>query len=102
MLEAGLFDHWQNDFMYSSGLYDHQIDDDDDDDDDNTNFSDFATNELNTDYSTFSLIHLQVLFHILLIGQIFSIFIFLVEVPCYRARITAVTSTTLYSPQRDH
>jgi hypothetical protein len=58
MFEAGLFEKWENDFMSSSRLDYHPIDDDD------TNFSDFATNELNNDYSTFSLIHLQVVFHI--------------------------------------
>jgi hypothetical protein len=96
MFEGGLFDNCWNDFMSSSRLDDHPIDDDDD-----TNFSDFATNELNTDSSTFSLIHLQVVFHILLIGQVFSIFIFLVEVLYYRACISAATSTTIYRAQRD-
>jgi hypothetical protein len=96
VFEAGLFEKWQNDFMSSSRLDGHPIDDND------TNFSDFATNELNTDYSTFSLIHLQIVFHILLIGQIFSIFIFLVEILYYRACITAATSTTVYRAQCDH
>jgi hypothetical protein len=95
MFEAGLFEKWQNDFMSSSKFDDHPIDDND------TNFSDFATNELNTDYSTFSLTHLQVVFHILLRGQIISTFIFLVEVLYYRACFTAATRTALYSPQRD-
>jgi hypothetical protein len=96
MFETGLIEKWLNDFMSSSRLNDHPFDDDD------TNFSDFATNELNTDYSSFSLIHLKFVFHIFLIGQIFSIFIFLVEILYYRACITAATSTTIYSPQRDH
>jgi hypothetical protein len=74
MFEAGLFEKWQNDFISSSRLEYHPIDDDD------TNFSDFATNELNTDYSSFSLIHLQVVFHIFLIGK-FSAFFFLSRGP---------------------
>jgi hypothetical protein len=102
MFEGGLFDNCWNDFMSNSRLDDHPIDDDDDDDHDDTNFSHFATNESNTDYSSFSLIHLQVVFHILLIGQIFSVFVFLLEVLYYRASITAATSTTLYRAQRDH
>ena len=53
-------------FLSSSRLDDHPIDDDD------TSFSDFATKELNTDYSKFSLLHLKVVFLILLIGQSFS------------------------------
>ena len=81
MSEAGLFQKWWKDFMSSSRLDDHPIDDDD------TNFSDFATNELNTDHSTFSLIHLQVIFGTLLMGQIFSIFVFLVEVLYYRITV---------------
>jgi hypothetical protein len=95
IFEAGLFDKWQNDFLSSSRRDDHPVDDDD------TNFSDFTTNELNADYSTFSLIHLQVVFETLLIGQIISIFVFLVEVLYYRSCITAATSTTMYSPQLD-
>jgi hypothetical protein len=95
MFQAGLFEKWQNDFMSSSRFDDHPIDDDD------TNFSDFATNELNTDYSPFSLIHLQFVFHIVLIGQIISTFVFVAEVLCYRACITATTSTALYSQQHD-
>jgi hypothetical protein len=96
MFEAGLFEKWVNDFMSSSRLDDHPIDDVD------TKFSDFTTNELHTDYSPFSLIHLQFVFHILLIGQIISTFVLLVEVLYYRPHITAATSTTLYSRQRDH
>ena len=92
IFEAGLYTKWKNDFMYSSRLDDHPIDDD------QTNFSDFSSNEVNTDYSTFSLLQLQVVFHSLLIGQICSIFLFLVEVLYYRSCITAVTSTTMYSP----
>jgi hypothetical protein len=92
IFEAGLYGKWHNDFMSNSRLYDHPIDDDD------TNFSDFSTNEVNTDYSTFSLIHLQVVFHTLLIGLICSIFVFLVEVLYYRSCITAATSNTMYSP----
>jgi hypothetical protein len=99
MFEAGLFDKWWNDFMFSSRLDNHPIDDDDDDDD--KNFSDIATNELNTDYATFSLIHLQVVFYVLLIGQIFSTFVFLAEVLYYRACSSAATSTTLYRAQHD-
>jgi hypothetical protein len=95
MFEAGLIKKWQNDFMSSPRLDDHPIDDDD------TNFSDFATNELNTYYSTFSLIHLQVVFYVLLIGQIISTFVFLVELLYYRACIVAANSTTLYRAQRD-
>jgi hypothetical protein len=96
IFEAGLFEKWWNDFMSSPRLDDHPIDDDD------TNFSDFATNELKTDYSTFSLIHLKVVFLILLIGQTISTSVFLVEVLYYRALIPAATSTTMYSPQHDH
>ena len=95
MFEAGLFKKWQNDFLYSPRLDDHPIDDDD------TNFSDFTTNELNTDYSSFSLIQLRFVFEALLIGQIISIFVFLVEVLYYRACITAATSSTMYGAQRD-
>jgi len=90
VFEAGLIEIWWKDFMSSPRLDDHPFDDDD------TNFSDFETKELNTDYSTISLIHLQVVFYILLIGQIFSTFVFLVEVLYYRACITAANSTTLY------
>ena len=43
MFEAGLIEKWVNDFMCSSKLDDHPIDDDD------TKFSDFTTNEINTD-----------------------------------------------------
>jgi hypothetical protein len=95
IFEAGLYEKWQNDFLSSSRLNDHPIDDD------YTNFSDFATEELNTDYSPFSLIHLQVVFYTFLIGQITSTFVFLVEVLYYRACITAATSTTLYRAQRN-
>jgi len=91
MFEAGLFEKWQNDFMSNSRLDDHPIDDDD------TKFSDFTTNELNTDYSPFSLFQLQVVFHILLIGHFFNSVVWLLEVLCYRSCITAATSTTLYS-----
>jgi len=69
VFEAGLIEKWQNDFMSSSRLDYLPIVDDDD-----TNFSDFATNELNSDYSTFSLMHLEVVFYLLLIGQIISTF----------------------------
>jgi hypothetical protein len=96
MFEAGLIKKWQNDFMCSSRLDDHPIDDDD------TKFSDFTTNEINTDYSPFSIIQLQVIFYMHLIGQIFNILVFLVEVLYYRACIPAATSTTLYRAQRDH
>jgi hypothetical protein len=96
MFEAGLFEKWQNDFMSSSRLDDLPIDDDD------TKFSDITTKELNTDYSPFSLIQLQVVFHIILIGQIISTFVLLVEVLYYRACIPAATSSTLYRAQRDH
>jgi len=96
MFESGLIEKWLNDFMFSPRLDDHPIDDDD------TNFSDFATNELNTDYSTFSLMHLQAVFYVLLIGQIISTFVFLVEVLYYRVCITVGNSATLYSAQRDH
>ena len=95
IFEAGLFQTWWNNFLSSSRLHDHPIDDDD------TNFSDFATNELNTDYSTFSLIHLQVVFEMLLIGHIFSTFVFLVEVLYYRTCIIAVTSTKMFRAQSD-
>jgi hypothetical protein len=97
VFDAGLIEKLQNNSMPSPRLYDHPIDDDD-----NTNFSDFATNELNTYYSTFSQIHLQVVYYIVLIGQIFSTFVFLIEVLCYRTCITAATSTTLYRAQRNH
>jgi len=98
MFEAGLFVKWQNDFMSSSRSDDHLIDDVDDD----TNFSAFTTNELNTDFSPFSLFQLQVIFHILLIGHLISTLVWLVEVLCYRACIPAGTSTALYGAQRDH
>ena len=88
MFEAGLFEKWQNDFMSSPRFYDHSVDDD-------TNFSEFATNELNSYYATFSLIHLHVVFHILLTGQIISTLVFLLEVLYYRACITAATRTTM-------
>jgi len=78
MFEAGLIDKWWSDFVSSSSLNDHPFDDDD------INFSDFATNELDTEYTTFSLIHLQVVFYILIIGQIISTLFFLVEVVYYR------------------
>jgi hypothetical protein len=94
--EAGLIEKWLNDFMSSPRLDDHPIDDDD------TNFSDFATNELNTDYSSFSPVHLQVVFYVLLIGHIISTFVFLVEVLYYRTCIAAANSVTLYSAQRDY
>jgi len=94
MFEAGLFEKWQNDFMSSPRTEDHPFDEDD------TNFSDYATNKLNTYYTTFSLIHLQVVFYILLIGQIISTFVFLMEVFYYTACITAATSTALYRAQR--
>jgi hypothetical protein len=94
ILEAGLYGKWQNYFLSSTRLDDHPIDDDD------INFSDFATNELNTYYSTFSLRHLNVVFYILLIGQILSTFVYLVEVLYYRIRIAAATSTALYRAQR--
>jgi hypothetical protein len=96
MFEAGLFEKWKNDFMSSSKLDDHPIDDVD------TKFSDFTTNYLNTDYSVFSLNHLEVVFHILLIGHIISTFVFLVEFLYYRICFTAATSTTLYRAQRYH
>ena len=97
IFEAGLFGKWQKDFMSSPRLDDHPIDDDDDDDD--TNFSGFTTNELNTYYSTFSFIHLQVVFLVFLIGQFISTFIFLLEVLYSRVCITAANNTTLYKAQ---
>jgi hypothetical protein len=96
MFEAGLFEKWWNDFMFSPRLDDHPIDDDD------TNFSDFATNELKTDYSAFSLSQLQIVFEILLLGQTVNTLVFLIEVLYYRACITAATSTTMYIPQYVH
>ena len=96
IFDSGFYRKCQNDFLYVSRLDDHPIDDDDDD----FNFSNFTTIELNTDYSPFSLFHLRVVFQTLLIGQIISTFVLLVEVPYYRAHITAATSTELYSPQR--
>ena len=59
------------------------------------NFSDFATNELNTDYSPFSRIHLRVVFEALLIGQVFNTLVFLVELLYYRACTNASTSTKM-------
>jgi hypothetical protein len=96
MFEAGLFEKWQDDFISRPRLDDHPIDDDD------TKFSDFTTNEINTVYTPFSVIQLQVMFYILPIGQIISSFVLLVEVLYYRACIPAATSTTLYRAQRDH
>jgi len=95
IFEAGLYRKWQEDLLYSSRLDDHPIDDED------TNFSDFATNDLNTDYSPFSLIQLHGVFESLLIGQIINTLVFLVEVLYYRACITAATSTTMVMVQRD-
>ena len=89
IFESGLFEKWQNEFLFVSKLDDHPIDDDD------TKFSDFTTNELNTDYSPFSLLHLRVVFQTLVIGQIINTFVLLVELLCYRARITVATSTTV-------
>jgi hypothetical protein len=89
MFEAGLIKKWMNNFMSSPKLDDHPIDDDD------TNFTDFATNELNTDYLTFSLFHLQVVFYVLLIGHIISTFVFLVEILYYRACNAAANNDTL-------
>jgi hypothetical protein len=101
MFEAGLFVKWQDDFTSSSRLDNHPIGDND------TKFSDFTTNELrineiNTDYSPFSLIQLQVVFHILLIGHIIATFVLLLEVLYYRVCIPVATSTVLYRAQRDH
>jgi hypothetical protein len=96
IFEAGLNTKWQNDFMSSPRLDHHPVDEDD------PNFSDFATNELNTDYSTISLMHLQVVFYVLRIGQIISTFVFLVEVLYYRACTAAANSTALYRAKRDH
>jgi hypothetical protein len=95
VFEAGLYGKFWNDFIYSTRLDDHPIDDDD------TNFSDFATNDLNTDYSPFSLNQLRVVFESLLIGQIINTLVFLVEVLYYRAFITAATSTTMVMVQLD-
>jgi hypothetical protein len=93
IFEAGLYEKWQNEFMSSSKLDDHPIDDDE------TNFSDFATNELNSDYSTFSLTHLNVVFYTLLVGHICSTLVFLVEFVYYRACNTGAPSTSLYNLQ---
>jgi len=95
ILEAGFYGKWKNDFLSISKLDDHPIDDDD------TKFSDFTTDELNTDYSPFSLIHLRVVFQTFLIGQIISTSVLLVEILYYRACITAATSTNLHREQRD-
>jgi hypothetical protein len=95
MFEAGLFDKWLNNFMSSSRLDDHPLDDDD------SNFSDFAMIDLKTDNSPFSLNHLQVVFYVLPIGQIISTFVFLAEVLYYRACITATNNNTLCRAQRD-
>jgi ABC-type amino acid transport substrate-binding protein len=95
IFESGVYGKWQDDLLYSSRLDDHPIDDDD------INFSDFATNELKTDYSAFSLNQLRVVFEALLIGQIINTFVFLVEVLYYRACITAATGTAFYRTQRD-
>jgi hypothetical protein len=95
ILEAGLYGKWHNDYLFSLRLDDLPIDDND------ITFSDFATNELSTYYSTFSLMHLQVLFYVLLIGQSLSTLVFLVEVLYYRACTTATNSTTLYRVQRE-
>ena len=96
LFEAGLFESWVNDFMSSSSLDDHLIDNDD------TKFSDFTTNELHPVYSPVSLIQLQVVFHVLLIGNIMNTFVSFVEVLYNRACIPVATSTTLDRTQRDH
>jgi hypothetical protein len=88
IFEAGLERKWMNNFVSSSKLDDNPIDDND------TNFLEFATSELKTNNTTFSLFHLQAVFYILLIGQLFSAFVFLVEVLYHRACITVRTNTT--------
>jgi hypothetical protein len=95
IFESGLCEKWRNDFMSSSRLDDNPFDDND------TNFSEFTTIELNTDNPTFSLYQLQVVFYILLIGQLFSTLVFSAEILYHRACTTAATSTTRYSPQGD-
>jgi hypothetical protein len=95
IFEAGLDRKWMNNFVTSSKLYDNPIDDND------TSFLEFAMSELNTDNTTFSLFQLQAVFYILLIGLLFSTFVFSVEVLYHRACITVTTSTTRYSPQGD-
>jgi hypothetical protein len=92
--EAGFYVKFQNEFLFSSRLDDHPIDDD------NTKFADFTTNVLKSDYSPFSLTQLGVVFESLLIGQFFNILVLLVEVLYYRACSTAATSSTLYRAQR--
>jgi hypothetical protein len=96
IFEAGLFEKWLKDFMSISRVGDHRIDFDD-----NTDFLDFATNELDSNYSTFSLNKLQVVFYILLIGQIYSSLLLAVELLYYIACVNASKSTTVYSPQGD-
>jgi hypothetical protein len=92
IFESGLYEKWQNDFMSSSRFDDNPFDDN------YTNFSEFKTTELNTDNPIFSLYQLQVVFYILLIGQIFSTLVFSAEILYNRACTTAATSTTRYSP----
>jgi hypothetical protein len=95
IFESGLYEKWKNDFMSSSRLDNNPFDDND------TNFLEFTTIELNTDNPKFSLYQLQGVFYMLLIGQLFSTLVFLIEILYHRACTTAATSTARYSPQGD-
>jgi hypothetical protein len=94
IFEAGLYEKWQKHFMSNSRLVDHSFDD--------INFSKFVTSEFNVDYKPFSVRQLQVLFYTLLVTQMFTFLVLVVEVLYYKACVSAATSTAMYSPKDEN
>jgi hypothetical protein len=92
IFEAGLFEKWQNNFLSKLRLSDSPIDDDD------TDFSDFSTKNLNSDYVTYSFIHLRVIFYMLLAGHVCSTLVFLAEIVYCRSCITGALRTSAHRP----
>jgi hypothetical protein len=74
LFEAGLLEKWTSDFFSNVRLVGQPIDGDD------TSFENITETDLNGDYSTYSLVHLQVIFYMLLLGYTFSISVFIGEV----------------------
>lgn len=78
LIEAGLFDKWNRDFLSNTRLAGQRIDNDD------TNFEEIFQNNFFGDNLSYSLVHLQVVFFILLFGHAFGILVLVGEILHYR------------------
>jgi hypothetical protein len=78
LYEAGLFEKWKKDFISDTRLVGLTLYDDD------SNFEGIAENDFSSDYSPYSLLHLQFIFCMLLIGHTFSIAVLVGEMLYYR------------------